>query len=275
MSGWLRSTPIWLLGLLLFLSTVASAYAGSAFSRWLSHLRGEGGKLSGSQEGYVVSSIFALLALMLAFTFGLAMERYQVRRHLVVEEATAIEALYLKAQLLEEPDRSRFSNLLIRYTQNHLALAKLNHNDASAQRLLADDDLLVRDLWIATVPAFQRIKMLDFSSSFVEAVANVVRIDAERKAVRRSEIPTTILVALLLYTLAAGAVLGGVMKTRKGRQFCLGLLTLDVLILMLIADINRPVEGTIHESQEPMKRMLARIQASPPVVYQRLAQPPR
>lgn len=269
MGEWFRTTPIWMLGLLLFGATAASAYGGSALSSWVSRYRYEG-ELTEAQQGYVVSSIFALFALLVAFTFGLAVDRYQTRRLLVVQEATAIETAYLKAQLLDEPHRSRFANLLIRYSENQLAIAQILHVDPTARKLLAEDDALVRDLWTATVPAFQSVKTIDFSSSFVDAIADLVRIDAERKAMRRSQIPTTIIAALVLYTLVAAAVLGGVMKTRKGRHFNLVLLALNILALMLVTDINRPVQGTIREPQEPMERMLARLKANPPAVYQRL-----
>ena len=269
MGEWFRTTPIWTLGLLLFGATAASAYGGSALSSWISRYRDEG-ELTEAQQGYVVSSIFALFALLVAFTFGLAVDRYQTRRQLVVQEATAIETAYLKAQLLDEPHRSRFANLLIRYSENQLAIAQILHVDPTARKLLAEDDALVRDLWTATVPAFQSVKTIDFSSSFVDAIADLVRIDAERKAMRRSQIPTTILAALVLYTLVAAAVLGGVMKSRKGRQFNLVLLALNIFALMLVTDINRPVQGTIREPQEPMERMLARLKANPPAVYQRL-----
>lgn len=274
MDDWFRSAPIWLLGLLLFILAVASAYGGMALGRLISKLRGEGGELTDSQQGYVVSSIFALLALLVAFTFGLAVDRYQTRRQLVVQQASTIEAVYLQAQLLGEPDRSRFSNLLVRYTENQLALARLRHDDSIARKYLAESDGLLRDIWTATVPAFERIRTIDFSSTFVGSVTDLVKVDAERKAVRRSQIPTTILVALIFYTIVAAAVLGGVMKTRKGRQFTMVLLALNILALMLVTDINRPVEGTIHEPQAPMELMLARLKSNPPAVYQRLVQPP-
>jgi len=170
MGEWLRSTPIWLLGSLLLIACIASAYSGAALTRGLARLRG------------------------------------------CVQEANAIEAVYLKAQLLGEPHRSRFSNLLIRYAENHLELAQLHRDDSSAQKLIADDNLILREIWTATVPAFQSVKTLDFSSSFVDAVTNLVQVGAERKAVRRSQIPSTILLVLIFYTLVAAAVLGGVMK---------------------------------------------------------------
>ena len=272
MVEWLRSAPIWLLGFLLLAATVACTYAGVELSRRISRLRGEGGDLSESQQGYVVSSVFGLLALLVAFTFALSMDRYQTRRQLVVQEANAIEAVYLKAQLLDEPHRTRFASLLIDYTENRLVLAEVRRDDARAQRLLEKDSSILRDLWIATVPAFQSVKTLDFSTSFVEAVTDLVKVDGERKALRRSQIPTTILLALIFYNLVAAAVLGGVMKTRKGRQFSIVLLALNILALMLITDMNRPVEGTIRESQAPIEQMLGRLYANPPAVYQRLVQ---
>lgn len=274
MGDFIREMPIWLLGILLLLASIGCARFGSALSRWLGRFQKDEGNLSESQEGYVVSSIFALLALLVAFTFGLAMDRYQTRRHLVVQEANAVEALYLKAQLLAEPDRSRFHDLLIRYTEDRLELAKLRFDAVNARALIARDYANVRDLWTATVPAFHRIEKLDYSTSFVDSVTDLVKVGAERRAVRRSEIPTTILVALLFYALVAAAVLGGVMKSRKGRQLSIALLALNMLALMLVTDLNRPVEGTIRESQGPMERMLARLKANPPAVYQRLAEPP-
>lgn len=274
MGHWFQTAPIWLLGLLLFLATVACAFGGARFSGWLAQRPGEGGRLSDAQEGYVVSSIFALLALLVAFTFGLAMDRFETRRHLVVEDATAIETLYLKSQLLEEPHRSRVSGLLVRYAQNHVELAQIHRDNAAAGKLLAEDNALLRELWTVTIPAFQSIRTIDFSSSFVDSVTDVVKVDAERKALRRAQIPDTIIIVLIFYALVASAVLGGVMHSRKAQQFSIALLALNILALMVITDINRPVEGTIRESQQPMEQMLQRLRANPPAVYLATAQQP-
>lgn len=230
------------------------------------------GRLSETQIGYVVTSVYALLGLLVGFTFNIAVDRYESRRELVVRDATAIEQLYLQAQLLAEPHRSRFSNLLVRYSENHLELAQAELNHAETAKLIAEDDALKRDLWTATVPAFQSIRTIDFSSSFVDSVNEVIRTDAERKEIRRAQIPLTIIYLLMLYSIIAAGLLGAVMKSRKGELVSIVLLGLSTMALMLIADINRPVNGTVHESQEPMEQMLHRLQATPPPVYQRLAQ---
>lgn len=164
--------------------------------------------------------------------------------------------------------------MLVRYAENHLELAQVRGDDRRAAGLIAQDAGFLRDIWTATVPAFESVKTLDFSTSFVDSVSELLRVDAERKAARRAQIPTTVLVLLIFYSLVAAAVLGAVMKRGRGQQISAVLLALNVLALMLVADINRPVEGTIHESQEPMKRMLARLKANPPPVYQRLVLSP-
>lgn len=266
-------TPIWLLGLMLFLATFAAAMVGSLLARQ-DRLPDRWGQLSEAQIGYVLSAVYALLGLLVGFTFSVAVERYHHRRELMVQDANAIEQLYLRAQLLDEPHRSRFSDLMVRYAENHIALAQVDRRDADATKLVAEDNALLRDLWTATVPAFQSIRGIDFSSSFVDSVSQVIWTDAERKASREAQIPRTVIWMLFFYSIVAALLLGGVMKSRKGEIVSVALLGLSTLALMLVTDINRPVGGTIREPQGPMIRMLARLKANPPAVYQRLAAKP-
>ncbi|HVU29401.1 MAG TPA: hypothetical protein VHE36_03285 [Sphingomicrobium sp.] len=275
MGDWLSRVPIWQLGLALFLVSVAALIAGARASGWIAGKSNGLGQLTEAQEGYVVTTVYTLLGLLVGFTFSIAIDRYQSRRDLVVRDAAAIEQLYLQTQLLGEPHRSRVSDLLARYAANHVELARATHDDAEAGKLIAEDDVLRRDLWTATVPAFQSIAGTDFSSLFVQSVNEVLTTDAARKAARRSEIPRAIIVLLILYSIVAAALLGAVMRTRRGQIIGVIVIALSVTVLTLITDINRPVEGTIHESQEPMERMISRLKANPPATYQRLAESPQ
>ena len=63
----------------------------------------------GVQEGptgVLVGSILALLAFLLAITMGMASDRFDTRRGLVLEEANAIQTTYLRAGYLPEPASS-------------------------------------------------------------------------------------------------------------------------------------------------------------------------
>ena len=80
-----------------------------------------------NQESYLVGSMLGLLALLLAFSFSMALDRYEERRHLVIQEANAIGTAYLRTQLLDEPHRARLSGLLVDYTDNRIALGDGSH----------------------------------------------------------------------------------------------------------------------------------------------------
>jgi hypothetical protein len=272
MFEWIYNVPIWQLGLLLFGAMVALALLSSRYRDWIKRrLHGAEGALSEAQEGYLLTSVYTLSGLLIGFTFAMSIDRFDTRRQLVVQDAVAIQTLYNNAQELPEPHRARFSNLLIRYTDNHIQLAKAHKEDANSAQLLAANDALLTEIMTITLPAFQSIKGLDFSSTFVDSVNQVIDVDTMRKAARRAQIPPTIMGLLLFYTLVSAAVLGYVLSGRGGMPTGIALLALFALTFMLLSDINRPVTGTIRESQEPMERVLARLKNNPPEVYDRLS----
>lgn len=225
------------------------------------------GFASDGQEGYIVSGVLGLLALMLGFTLAMAVERFDARRLLVVEEANAIGTTYLRAQLFEEPHRTRLSNLLVTYTDNRITLASASRRDVSP--LLATNDRLITDLWAATSAAFDSAKDLDFSSSFLETMNNLIDLDMRRKTARLAQVPTEVLVVLAIYIIFTGGVLGYVFTGFRGLLAGVFLLALLTFSLGLIIDLERPTAGGIRESQTPMELLLASLKNQPPEVFDR------
>lgn len=72
----------------------------------------------------IQTAIFALLGLLLAFSFSMAASRYENRKQDVVQEANAIGTAYLRTDLLPEPQRSAAADLFRRYTDVRLELAR-------------------------------------------------------------------------------------------------------------------------------------------------------
>jgi hypothetical protein len=116
----------------------------------------------------------------------------------------------------------------------------------------------------AMIPAFNSIRTLNFSSSFVEAANEVIRTDAARRAARRSQVPESIIILLMFYTLIAAVALGSFAGSHRGAAINLARMALFVLTFMLLSDITRPRSGTVRENQEPMQRILDRIERRPP-----------
>jgi hypothetical protein len=131
---WLNNGPLLMIGAVLLGAMCLAAGAGVLLQP-LGRPRKDDESGSG-QEGYIVSAVLGLLALLLGFTFSMAADRFDARRLLVLDEANAIGTAYLRAQLLPEPHRTRTSELLVRYTDNRIALAKAKPLCAEQARLL-------------------------------------------------------------------------------------------------------------------------------------------
>jgi hypothetical protein len=258
---WLSRTNLVLIGVILFAAMCAAAAVGIlVHGRQQKKTESEGG-----QEGYIVSAVLGLLALLMGFTFSLAVDRFDARRQLVLEEANAIGTAYLRAQLLSEPHRSRMSTLLVRYTDNRIALAKATPGQTKA--LLAVNDALLTDIWAATSAAFETIKGLDFSSTYLDSVNALIDLDASRKTARLARVPAEVFAVLFVYLVVTAGVLGYVLKGVRGRLAAAFLLALLTLSLLLILDIDRPVLGGIGESQRPMEELRKTLGSQPPSVF--------
>jgi len=216
---------------------------------------------------FTLSTALGLVALLLGFTFSLATDRFDVRRRLVLEEANAIEAAYLRTQSLGEPHRTRMSELLVRYTDNRVALAQAKPE--RARELLAVDGRLIVDIWAATSAAFDSVKGLDFSSAFVESINQVVELDTARKVARLTRVPAGVFVVLFVCLVAPAIVLGYVTSWSRGRAAPALLLVLFSTVFMLIIDIDRPTSGTILESQWAMEELQKSLSSWPPSSFDR------
>ena len=70
------------------------------------------------------SAMLGLLALMIAFTFSMALSRFDLRRDALLNEANAIGTTALRARLLPEPHRTETLKLLQEYVQIRLDIAR-------------------------------------------------------------------------------------------------------------------------------------------------------
>ena len=268
LNGWLNNAPLLILGGGTLILMTMAVGAGVALRAWNDGGRQIGKKgEDGGLEGYVVSAVLGLLALLMGFTFSLAVDRFETRRTLVLEEANAIGTTYLRAQLLEQPHRERISRLLVNYTDNRIALAKAPPDRVAP--LLAANDRMLTDLWAATASAFVTIKGIDFSSTFVDGVNNVIDLDAARKTARMARVPSEVFFVLFVYLIVTAGVLGYVFVGNRGRGAAIFMLVLLTLSLLLILDIDRPNKGGIRESQTAMEQLRATFKSQPPTVFDR------
>src|SRR5689334_20478011 len=169
-----------------------------------------------SQEGMVVSGVLVVLGLLLGFTFSLAIQRFEQRRMLVVTEANAIGTSYLRAQLLDEPDRTRLSQLLVAYTDNRIELGS-EPSSSERKALVQKNDRLLTQIWAAVSAALDTPKGKSLSTPLTLTFNELIDLDTERKVARTASIPGLVLLMLYVFLIVTAGVVGFVLSGRRPR----------------------------------------------------------
>ncbi|HUO91179.1 MAG TPA: hypothetical protein VMU08_18560 [Rhizomicrobium sp.] len=220
-----------------------------------------------SYDGFIVSAVLGLLALLLGFSFSLAVQRFEERRQLVVEEANAIGTAYLRVQLLDQPHRARLSSLLVQHVDNEIDVASEGFPSSGPVR--ERSDRVLTDIWAATLAALDSPKTSPFAYALASAMNAVIDLDASRMAARAARVPQRVFVILLIYLLSAATLLGYESEKGRATMIAVSVLVSMTLSLLLVMDIDRPATGGIRETQEPMERLQATLAHQPPAVFDR------
>jgi hypothetical protein len=82
----------------------------------------------------IVGSLLALMAFLLAITMGMASDRFDARRSLVLTEANSVGTTYLRAGCLSEPASSKIRALIRDYAPLRIVTGDLADYQANVQR---------------------------------------------------------------------------------------------------------------------------------------------
>src|ERR1700753_2639789 len=94
----------------------------------------------------IIGSSMTLLALIIGFTFSMAVSRYDLRKNYEEEEANAIGTEYVRADLLPKDDAAKVRQLLIQYLNQRMLFYTVR--DEQQLRLIgAETTRLQNEMW--------------------------------------------------------------------------------------------------------------------------------
>jgi len=100
-----------------------------------------------------VAAIFGLLALLIAFTFSGASDRYDKRRDLIVKEMSTIGTAYMSVDLLNQEDQPKLRGLFKSYLDHRITLYQNAVDTAALETKFQAQSELGNQLWQAAVKA--------------------------------------------------------------------------------------------------------------------------
>jgi hypothetical protein len=207
----------------------------------------------GEQEGptnMLVGSILALLAFLLAVTMGMASDRFDARRAIVLAEANSIGTTYLRAGYLPEPASTQIRELLREYVPLRIGLTDATDLEAD----VGSSTAIQARLWAIAEDVARTTDKGDLVAIFIESLNETIDLHETRVTARNARVPETVVLLLV-----GGSILSlGMVGFNAGLTQRRSLLSAAVLIialgavLMIVVDLDRPREGFIQVSQQPL-----------------------
>ncbi len=203
----------------------------------------------------VSATVLGLTAFILAFSFSIVAERYDVRKALVRDDADAIRTAYLRARFLPEPDRFESRRLLAEYVERRLQIARGSQvGPEELGRFLADSEFTHRRLWDIAVVNAERDMNSDVAALYVEALNRVMDVHASRLAIGvRMRVPIGIWIVLYGLTLLGMVSMGyhaGIADSKRSNASWV-LAVSFAMVIALIAALDRPW-GVAAVTQQPL-----------------------
>ena len=245
---------VWAIIVLLFLGMLGMALMGHRYGcRQLAHR----GNSATTGTGIVEGALFALLGLLIAFTFATSYSQYNLRRSLAVQEANAIGTAYLRLDVLPEAAREPLRDKFRNYVETRLEFWNQLGNTRALRDTLSKSDELQREIWSLSIrsteddPSNRRL-VLPALNQMIDVTT--MRFDASQRH------PPLIVFAMLFILALLCAWLigyGSAGAERLNWMHVIGYATMVTLTIYVIIDLDYPRYGLIRLdfAQEPLEEV--------------------
>jgi hypothetical protein len=204
---------------------------------------------TGSTIGSLEAAVFALLGLMIAFTFSGALSRFDTRRVQVVEEVNAIGTAYLRVDLVPEAAQPKLRESFRAYVDARIATYRKLPDIKAARAELEHSQELQQQLWTQAVAAVRLPKASPQAERLLlPALNDVFNFITTRVAATQLHPPGVIYAMLIALALVAALLAGYQSAGEKGYAWIhkIAFATIVAFTVYVILDIEYPRLGFVR-----------------------------
>ncbi len=208
----------------------------------------------------IQGATLTLLALIIGFTFSMAVGRYEQRKNYEEEEANAIGTEYLRAGILPAPDAEKVRGLLLSYLDQRV-LFYTTRDERQLEQINARTAELQAKLWSAVlVPASAAPTPL--SALLLAGMNDVLNSQGYTQAAWWNRIPLAAWALMAAIAICSCVLVGiGSEGAKAGSRFLLVLPLVISIAFFLIADIDSPRQGVIRVAPQNLLSLAQSLRA--------------
>jgi hypothetical protein len=218
-----------------------------------------------NDEGFILSGVLGLLALLMGFSFSMALDRLEDRRELMLRETSAVGYLAMLAEGLPPERAGPLQADLRAYAGARLAAAEMA--DGEQRRAAEERAAALRTPLASKVRAAMReLPAGPLTVALAGAYDAVEDSAVRRQALAQAHLPARVLWLLAVYATISAAMLGYALAAARVRHRVAST-TLYLLIALafgVILDLDRPRAGAIMVDQAPFEEAVVGLSGAAP-----------
>jgi hypothetical protein len=198
--------------------------------------------------GAVDGAVFALLGLLIAFTFSGAASRLDTRRQLIAEEANAIGTAFLRLDLLSDRHRDVLREDFRRYVGARVEAYRKLPDVEAARHEYGKAAQIQGEIWKRAVLACREEGSQPVTMLLLPALNQMIDITSTRLMATRMHPPYVIFAMLTVLALVSALVAGYSMSARKARSWLhvIGYAAITAVTMYVILDLEYPRLGILR-----------------------------
>jgi hypothetical protein len=196
----------------------------------------------------VEGAVFALLGLLIAFTFSGAALRFDERRHLIVEEVNAIGTAWLRLDVLPIESQPALRELFRQYVDSRIAAYRAFPDLEAVEAELSRNAELQRQIWSRSIEGARSSPTPAATTVLLPALNEMIDIVTTRTATKYMHPPIAIYVLLFTLALLGASFAGAAMAGSRSRStlHVFGFAAIMAVSAYLILDLEFPRIGLIR-----------------------------
>ncbi len=250
----------WKLGLLFFVLMLGSGWLGAMS-------RPSAGDAAKGENTRIPDASIALFALLLAFTFSGASDRYENRKGFLLDEAIAIGDFATTASMLESPEREQIRHELIDYVKERLAFGRVHIDSPEMEDVANRSREIQSNIQSILREVITAKKSTTIHTPLLNGFNGITMTHDKAFYGSRNQVSDTIILLLVTFGLISAFMTGrfGVSRDRSSRllpsmTWIVVYTVLVTAVFTVIMDLEQPHRGVMKNSKVPLTDLLTALQ---------------
>ncbi len=238
----LYQIPAWIIASVIFVLMMIMNWAGFRLRK-----KQRAGKTEAEIDsfGSIEGSMLGLMALLLAFSFGMAATKFDERRKIIIEEANDIGTAILRSDLYGDSVRKLFLQDFSVYVDARIAYYDAGVNYDKIKLALKEAEAISGMLWKRATLSHDPSNPAR-TLQMIPALNSMIDIVTTRESSREAKVPPLILFMLMILTFVAAFLTGYNYKgNRRSTVIVVSFALMTASTLYLVMELDRPRRGLL------------------------------